>query len=86
MRHAGADPARPASAQRRDRRAAPVGRFPGASAVVDSNGAVLARMNDQAGVAVAQIAIDPRRKAASAPACEGELIPDLTKFDWLSAS
>jgi hypothetical protein len=43
-------------------------------------------MNDQSGVAVAQVALDPSRKAAFAPACENELIPDLTKYDWLRAS
>jgi hypothetical protein len=58
------------------------GRFPGASAIVDSSGEILAAMNDQAGASMAKVVLDPGRKAAVASACEGELIPDLTKFDW----
>jgi N-carbamoylputrescine amidase len=61
------------------------GGFPGASAIVGADGETLALLGDQPGVAVAQVTLDPARKAASAPTCEGELILDLTKFDWRSA-
>lgn len=61
------------------------GRFPGASAIVDSDGEIRALMNDEAGVAVADVVLDPTRKPAFRPGCEGELISDLTKFDWLGS-
>lgn len=55
------------------------GRFPGASAIVDSSGEVLAVMNDQPGVAVADVLLDPARKAVprSAPSCRNNGISDL---------
>jgi N-carbamoylputrescine amidase len=59
------------------------GQFPGQSAIIDSDGATRAAMNGEAGVAVAQVALDAARKAPPRPACEGELIPDLARFDWL---
>lgn len=62
-----------------------VGRFPGQSAIVASGGETLALLNDQPGVAVAEVVLDPALKAAPAPACPGELIPALTQFDWVGA-
>lgn len=52
------------------------GWFPGASAIVDSDGRVLARMDDQPGVAVSVVTLDPAQKVISAtrPACAGEYV------------
>lgn len=61
------------------------GRFPGQSAIVGSGGETLALLNDQPGVAVAEVLLDPARKAEPAPACAGDLIPALTQFDWVRA-
>jgi N-carbamoylputrescine amidase len=62
------------------------GGFPGASAIVGPSGETLALMDDQPGVAVAQVTLDPARKTAHASTCDGELISDLRKFDWLKSA
>jgi len=61
------------------------GRFPGASAIVAADGGVRRSLDDRPGVGVASVTLDPRRKIA-ASRCEGELIPELTRFDWLRRS
>lgn len=59
------------------------GGFPGASAIVGPSGETLALMDDRPGVAVVQVTLDPARKTASPSTCEGDLIADLTKFEWM---
>ena len=54
------------------------GRYPGLSAIVDSNGAVLQSMDDREGVGIAEVHLDPRRKTAAGRVCTGVGIADLT--------
>jgi N-carbamoylputrescine amidase len=53
------------------------GVFPGLSAVVDSDGSVLASMNDKEGVAVATITLNPQRKTRERAVCSGVGIAEL---------
>lgn len=46
-------------------------RFPGESAIVDSDGTVLSRMGDEEGVAVAEVALDPARRKSPGPIRRG---------------
>jgi len=43
--------------------------FPGESTIADSDGTVLARLGADEGIAVADVHLDPARKARSAPGC-----------------
>ena len=54
------------------------GRFPGQSAVVDSDGAVRALLGGEAAVGVADVILDPARKRADGRLCEGDYVADLT--------
>jgi len=53
------------------------GVFPGRSAIVDSNGAVLQSMDDKEGVGIATISLDPRRKTGAPSICTGIGIAEL---------
>jgi len=53
------------------------GVFPGRSAIVDSDGAVLQSMDDKAGVGLATISLDPRRKTDAPSVCTGTGIAEL---------
>jgi N-carbamoylputrescine amidase len=53
------------------------GFFPGRSAIVDSDASVLVSMNDAAGVGIADVTLDPRRKAPPGPVCRGVGIAEL---------
>ena len=53
------------------------GRFSGQSAIVDSDGRVLESMNDQEGIAVADLTLDPRRKTTATQVCTGIGIAEL---------
>ena len=54
--------------------------FPGLSAIVDSDGTVRRSMDDQEGIAVADVVLDPARKKSpdDPPVCTGIGIADLT--------
>jgi N-carbamoylputrescine amidase len=54
------------------------GRFPGLSAIVDSDGSVLHSMGDTEGIGIADIALDPRRKTSASQICSGVGIAELT--------
>jgi N-carbamoylputrescine amidase len=54
------------------------GRFPGLSAIVDSDGSVLQSMDDQEGIGIADITLDPRRKTGASQVCTGIGIAELT--------
>jgi N-carbamoylputrescine amidase len=54
------------------------GRFPGRSAIVDSDGSVLQSMDDKEGIGIADIALDPSRKTKAREVCTGIGIADLT--------
>lgn len=45
--------------------------FPGESTIADSDGTILARLGADEGIAVADVHLDPARKARSAPGCHG---------------
>lgn len=45
--------------------------FPGSSQIVDSDGMVKARMRDEEGVIIAEVALIPKRKRARRPRCYG---------------
>jgi len=47
--------------------------FPGLSQIVDSDASVKARMDDQEGVIVAEVCLDPNRKRVSKPRCYGKM-------------
>jgi N-carbamoylputrescine amidase len=53
------------------------GVFPGRSAIVDSDGAVLQSMDDKEGIGIATISLDPRRKTAAPRICTGIGIAEL---------
>jgi len=53
------------------------GVFPGASAIVDSDGVVLQSMDDNEGIGIARIALDPRRKTSASSVCTGIGIAEL---------
>src|SRR5262249_6612616 len=53
------------------------GVFPGRSAIVDSDGAVLESMDDKEGVGVAEVTLDPARKTRLTRVCSGVGIADL---------
>src|SRR5262249_19616185 len=53
------------------------GVFPGRSAIVDSDGAVLQSMDDKGGFGIATISLAPRRKTNTASSCAGEGIAEL---------
>ncbi|HJZ70448.1 MAG TPA: carbon-nitrogen hydrolase family protein [Vicinamibacterales bacterium] len=53
------------------------GVFPGRSAIVDSDGAVLQSMDDKEGIGIATISLDPRRKAHATVVCTGVGIAEL---------
>src|SRR5262249_31818222 len=54
------------------------GRFPGRSAIVDSDGAVLQSMGNQEGIGVATISLNPTRKIDTPGVCTGIGIAELT--------
>jgi N-carbamoylputrescine amidase len=54
------------------------GRFPGLSAIVDSDGSVLQSMDDKEGIGIADVTLDPRRKTAASEVCTGIGIAELT--------
>jgi N-carbamoylputrescine amidase len=54
------------------------GRFPGRSAIVDSDGSVLQSMDDREGIGIADIVLDPARKTNAREVCTGIGIADLT--------
>jgi N-carbamoylputrescine amidase len=54
------------------------GRFPGRSAIVDSDGSVLQSMDDKEGIGIADIVLDPARKTQTREVCTGIGIADLT--------
>ena len=47
--------------------------FPGFSQIVDSDGAVKAKMGDEEGVIVADVSVDPQRKRLKRPRCFGKM-------------
>src|SRR5262245_1564808 len=51
--------------------------FGGASAIVDSDGAVLQSMDDKQGIGIATISLDPRRKTGTTSICTGVGIAEL---------
>ena len=53
------------------------GVFPGRSAIVDSDGAVLQSMDDREGIGIANITIDPSRKTHADEVCTGVGIAEL---------
>src|SRR5262245_48135366 len=53
------------------------GVFPGRSAIVDSDGAVLQSMDDKEGIGIATISLNPRRKTAAPSICTGIGIAEL---------
>jgi N-carbamoylputrescine amidase len=53
------------------------GVFPGRSAIVDSDGAVLQSMDDKEGIGIANITIDPSRKTHADEVCTGVGIAEL---------
>ena len=54
------------------------GRYPGLSAIVDSDGAVLQSMDGKEGVGIAEVHLDPRRKTRAERVCTGIGIAELT--------
>src|SRR5262249_11114688 len=54
------------------------GRYPGLSAIVDSDGTVLESMDDNEGVGIADVHLDPRRKTGAERVCTGIGIAELT--------
>jgi N-carbamoylputrescine amidase len=54
------------------------GVFPGRSAIVDSDGAVLQSMDDKEGIGIANITLDPARKTHADQVCTGVGIAELT--------
>jgi N-carbamoylputrescine amidase len=54
------------------------GRFPGLSAIVDSDGSVLQSMDDKEGIGIADITLDPRRKTGVSQVCSGIGIAELS--------
>jgi N-carbamoylputrescine amidase len=54
------------------------GRFPGLSAIVDSDGSVLQSMDDKEGIGIADITLDPRRKTAASQVCTDIGIAELS--------
>ena len=54
------------------------GRYPGLSAIVDSDGAVLQSMDGREGVGIAEVHLDPRRKTGAERVCTGIGIAELT--------
>jgi len=53
------------------------GRFPGLSAIVDSDGSVLQSMDDQEGIGIADVTLDSRRKTSASQVCTGIGIAEL---------
>jgi N-carbamoylputrescine amidase len=53
------------------------GRFPGLSAIVDSDGSVLQSMDDQEGIGIAAVSLDPARKTRATGICTGVGIAEL---------
>jgi N-carbamoylputrescine amidase len=53
------------------------GRFPGLSAIVDSDGSVLQSMDDKEGIGIADITLDPQRKTGASEVCTGIGIAEL---------
>jgi N-carbamoylputrescine amidase len=53
------------------------GVFPGRSAIVDSDGAVLQSMDDQEGIGIADVTLDPARKTHAERVCTGVGIAEL---------
>jgi len=53
------------------------GVFPGRSAIVDSDGAVLQSMDDKEGIGIATISLNPRRKTGAPSICTGIGIAEL---------
>jgi N-carbamoylputrescine amidase len=53
------------------------GRFPGLSAIVDSDGAVLRSMDDKQGIGIADVTLDPSRKTGAGQVCTGIGIAEL---------
>jgi N-carbamoylputrescine amidase len=54
------------------------GRYPGLSAIVDSDGAILQSMDGKEGVGIADVHLDPQRKTGAERVCTGIGIPELT--------
>jgi N-carbamoylputrescine amidase len=54
------------------------GRYPGRSAVVDSDASVLQSMDENEGIGIAEITLDPARKTSSKQVCTGIGIAELT--------
>ena len=54
------------------------GRFPGLSAIVDSDGSVLQSMGDTEAIGIADVVLDPRRKSSVSQVCTGVGIAELT--------
>lgn len=54
------------------------GRYPGLSAIVDSDGSVLQSMDDKEGIGIADITLDPRRKTSATQVCTGIGIAELS--------
>lgn len=54
------------------------GRFPGLSAIVDSDGSVLQSMDDKEGIGIADVILDPHRKTGASQVCTGIGIAELS--------
>jgi len=54
------------------------GFFPGLSAIVDSDGTVRLSMDDNEGIGIADVTVDPRRKTSASSVCTGVGIAELT--------
>lgn len=62
-------------------------RFPGLSAIIDGDGTELRRLDDEEGVIVADVALDPARKAAAPPTGHGRWSRPMPWFTrvWISS-
>ena len=54
------------------------GRYPGLSAIVDSDGPVLQTMDVREGIGIADVTLDPHRKSRENQVCSSIGIPELT--------